>query len=117
MKKYELTESDKDFLYRQLDGLGQMLADGLGDEPDGKWIGKEYKNICRQLGIYTSKPRKNRSKAINQFMEQRVKEVPCQICGGVLKQTRSGSFIAECNSCNRKYRLGHTSRRKRRGIK
>lgn len=33
-----------DFLYNQLDNLGQMIADGLADEPDGKWISQQYKN-------------------------------------------------------------------------
>lgn len=112
-----MTETDRDFLYRQLDGLGQMLADGLGDEPDGKWIGREYRNICRQLGIIKRKPRTNRTESINKFMAQRVKDEHCNICKGVLKQTRSGSFIAACTSCGRKWRLGHTSRRKRRGTK
>lgn len=36
-----MTETDRDFLYRQLDDLGQMIADGLADEPNGKWISRE----------------------------------------------------------------------------
>lgn len=106
-------ETDRDFLYRQLDGLGQMIADGLADEPDGKWISREYRSICRQLGIIKRKPRKNRGKSINEFMAQRVKEECCNICKGELKQTRSGSFIAVCTSCGRKWRLGHTSRKRK----
>lgn len=46
-----IESAERDLLFRQLDGLGQMLADGLGDEPDGKWIRQEYRRCAIALGI------------------------------------------------------------------
>lgn len=94
--------NDNDFLYGQLVKLGDMMGDGLHLEPDGKWIEKEYKKICKQLGLIK---RKNHSPQINEFMSKRTEIVRCD-CGGKLEQTRSGSFIAACCECGKKYRLG-----------
>ncbi len=96
---------NEDFLYNQLIKLGDMMGDGLHLEPDGKWIEREYKSVCRALGLIKNKPRQNRSPQINEFMAKRVQAVKCD-CGGNLKQTRSGSFIAKCEQCDKKYRLG-----------
>ena len=92
-----------DHLHRQLIKLGDMMGDGLHLEPDGKWISQEYARICRALG-YT-KPRVNRSAAINERMVTRVQEVACPKCSGELKQTRSGSKRAACVSCGEKWQL------------
>ena len=96
---------NEDFLYNQLIKLGDMMGDGLHLEPDGKWIEREYKSVCRALGLIKNKPRQNHSPQINEFMAKRVQAVKCD-CGGNLKQTRSGSFIAKCEQCDKKYRLG-----------
>lgn len=90
-------------LHNQLIKLGDMMGDGLHYEPDGKWIEREYKQICKLLG-YT-KPRKDNSEVINKKMEQRVKDVPCTKCNGELKQTRKGSMRAKCVDCDSKYQL------------
>lgn len=101
---------DKDFLYRQLDGLGQMIADGLADEPDGKWISKQYRETAIALGIAKPsdfrKPRTNHSKQINTFMQDRLKTVTCTYCNGALEQTRSGALRAKCPKCNKVFILG-----------
>lgn len=94
--------NDNDFLYRQLVKLGDMMGDDLHLEPGGKWIEKEYKRICRQLGIIK---RENHSLQINEFMSKRTDAVRCD-CGGKLEQTRSGSFVAKCSECGKKYKLG-----------
>lgn len=107
MKSY----SDNEFLWDQFIRLGEMLGDGLGDEPDGKWIGKEYKRIARVLGIY-KEHRKNNNEKINEFMEKRITETKCN-CGGNLRQSRKGSFIGVCVKCGNRYRLGHISRRRK----
>jgi ribosomal protein S27E len=106
---------DKDFLYRQLDGLGQLIADGEADEPDGKWIRQQYRETAIALGIAKPsdfrKPRKNHSKQINDFMAERVKVVKCRKCGGELVQSRRGSFVADCKSCGARYKLGRRGRK------
>ena len=96
-----MKDSDKDFLHRQLIKLGDMMGDGLHHEPDGKWISREYKKICTQLGYIKPKPRN--TEAINTRMAERVAEVKCK-CGGTLTQTRSGSKRAQCE-CGNKYQL------------
>lgn len=83
------TKTDKDFLQRQLVRLGDMIGDGLADEPGGKWIRKEYAKIAKQLGY--GPDRAQQIKAINQAMMKRCNEVSCGKCNGKLVQTRSGS--------------------------
>ncbi len=109
----ELTQETKDRLHRDLVKLGDMMGDGLHLEPDGKWINQEYKRTLKALGLAPKIQRKNNSKAINERMEQRVKEVNCQKCGGTLKQTRSGSKRAQCQSCGTKFQLLKLSKRKK----
>ena len=97
---------DRDYLQRQLVKLGDMMGDGLHHEPDGKWIIKEYRNICRALG-YTQNKKKNPANAvqINERMTIRCNEVKCIKCGGELKQTRLGSMRARCTLCGAKFTL------------
>lgn len=97
-------KGDKDHLYQQLVRLGDMMGDGLHLEPDGKWIEKDYTNICIMLGLI-KEAKKRDSKSIDEFMKDRVTEVKCS-CGGDLKQSRKGSFIGVCIDCGKKYKLG-----------
>ncbi|UKH48613.1 hypothetical protein [Vibrio phage vB_ValP_FGH] len=101
--------SDKDFLHRQLIKLGDMMGDGLHHEPDGKWIAKEYNRILKALGI--APPRKNNSEAINKAMTEAVEKSKCQKCGGNLRQTRSGSLRAVCESCGQRFQFKRKKRR------
>lgn len=101
--KSALSEEARKSLGNDLIKLGDMLGDGLGDEPDGAWIAKEYRRVAKALGY--GPPRVNNNIAINTRMLERVKEVPCQACGGALKQTRSGSTKAQCASCKSRFRL------------
>lgn len=95
--------SDKDYLHRQLVKLGDMMGDGLHHEPDGKWIVKEYNRTLKALGI--SKPRSNNAEAINKSMQKAVGESKCTKCGGNLRQTRSGSLRALCESCGQRFQF------------
>ncbi|MGQ7951444.1 hypothetical protein [Providencia huashanensis] len=102
-----MSDIDKDYLHRQLVKLGDMIGDGLHHEPDGKWITKEYRRICKALGYIKPTPRKpavNNSSEINEKMAERLSNVNCK-CGSKLKQSRSGSMKAICTSCNAKYTL------------
>ncbi|MDA3734109.1 hypothetical protein PBV87_21780 [Niameybacter massiliensis] len=94
--------TDNDFLLNQLVKLGDMMGDGLHHEPDGKWIEKEYRKVAEQLGIIKQKPKSN--DGIDMYMAERCNAVKCE-CGGALKQSRKGSFVAKCE-CGLKYRLG-----------
>ena len=105
-----------DLMWNQFCWLGEMISDGLADEPDGAWIRKEYRQMAIALGIAKPsdfrKPRKNHNKQINDFMAERLKIAVCKKCGGKLKQTRSGSLRGKCEKCNLIYVLGKIKRKK-----
>lgn len=103
--------NDNRQLYDQLIKLGDMMGDGLHLEPDGEWIKKEYRKILRSLGLLPKKTVHRDSSSIDKFMVKRVETVKCN-CGGDLKQTRKGAFIAQCVVCGNKYRLGSRKKRK-----
>lgn len=98
-----LKEISKKILLDRLVKLGDMIGDGLADEPGGAWINKEYKSVLRQPGII---PKRKVNKAhIDGLMKSRVVSVSCKFCGGKLKQTRSGSMRASCVQCGAKFQL------------
>ena len=102
----DLSPDDRKHLSAQLVKLGDMMGDGLHYESDGKWIPAEYRRVAKALGHkMPSKPRANNSVAINERMQQRVKEQPCIECGSELKQTRSGSTKAACTQCGMRFTL------------
>lgn len=90
-------------LQHQLVRLGDMLGDGLGDEPDGAWIGREYRATCKALGIL---PKRRRNVAgTNARVAEALQRMPCPGCGGMLQQTRSGALRAKCPTCAKTYQL------------
>lgn len=93
--------NDKEFLLNQLVKLGDMIGDGLHNEPGGAWIEKEYRKTLKQLGLIKPKS----TKSIDKFMVERCNKEKCT-CSGTLKQVRKGSFVAKCTICGEKYRLG-----------
>jgi len=96
---------DKEYLGRQLIKLGDMLGDGMGDEPGGAWIKTEYRKICKALGyVMPTKPRRNNSQVINAAVAKYVETNRCE-CGGVLIQSRPGSMRVECVACRKRYQL------------
>ena len=99
----DLSDETKKHLHKQLIKLGDMMGDGLHHEPDGKWISKEYRKVLKALGMMPKKA--NNSALINERMIKRVKDVSCGHCEGELKQTRSGSKRAVCQSCGGKWQL------------
>ncbi|MBY6104887.1 hypothetical protein KUW19_00125 [Ferrimonas balearica] len=105
-------KAHEDFLHRQLIKLGDMIGDGLADEPDGKWIRKEYRKVAEALGVIPKRKRATNAEAINERMVERCRDVPCSKCGGPLKQTRSGSCRAVCQ-CGAKYQLMKIVKRRR----
>lgn len=92
-------------LHRQLVKLGDMMGDGLHEEPGGNWITRDYRRVAKALGYPVGQQRRaNNSQAINEGMAVRVKEFKCH-CGGEVKQTRSGSKRARCTSCQALWKL------------
>ncbi len=103
-----MSDSNKEFLMRQLVKLGDMLGSGMHLEPGGKWISSEYRKISNALGIKKS-PRSRNAESIqeiDQKMQQRVAEVECPKCKAFLfSQTRSGSMTAVCLRCGIRCKL------------
>lgn len=101
---------DKARLHRQLVKLGDMIGDGLADEPGGEWIRKEYSQVMRSLGIIPPRKRRPRPEGvndkINEVMATRITEEECPSCKRFsLKQTRKGSMSAKCTLCGRSFKL------------
>ena len=92
-------------LHNQLARLGEMMGDGLHHEPGGAWIRREYRRIATQLGYIKPTHRRNNSSAINERMKERLQQVACPKCAGLLKQTRSGSMRAQCEGCGSKFQM------------
>ena len=98
-----MRSTDKEFLYRQLIKLGDMMGDGLHHEPDGKWISIEYRKILKALGI--APKRKSNVSLINKNMANALLTTKCNKCHGKLKQTKSGAMRAICIKCGCKYQF------------
>ncbi|TKU71492.1 hypothetical protein FDX14_16600 [Citrobacter sp. wls710] len=106
-----MNEVDKAFLHRQLVKLGDMIGEGLADEPGGSWIRRDYRKTLSALGI--KQPRRPNTKipdavksTIDQRMALRCQQEECTECKRhSLKQTRSGSMSARCTLCGCRYKL------------
>ena len=96
---------DDDFLYRQLEKLGDMIGDGLHLEPGGKWISTEYNKIAKSLGLIKNKKRD--VSGINSAVKSVISNQTCTSkgCEGALKQSRSGSYVIQCLTCHKRYKL------------
>lgn len=105
----EEKQREIDFLYRQLDKCGQILAEWDEDKRP-TYYEREYRKIMHQLAKlepenwdypyfkrdYTSR---------NENVAVWCKTHKCSKCGGELKQSRSGSLRVVCQSCNSKFQL------------
>ena len=93
--------------WRQFCKLGEMMGDGLHREPGGSWISKEYRALARILIPEFKKHEKAKRAYWTMFantqMGYLLEKTKCA-CGGTLKQSRSGSRIAYCQSCNARYK-------------
>lgn len=106
-------KKNQEHLYRQLVRLGDMIGDGLDQEPGGAWIRREYKATMKALGLtLPARPRAKNPHAaelkekINRLMLNRVNSVCCPECKTLtLKQLKSGSLKAQCTTCKQVYQL------------
>lgn len=100
------TETNRDYLHRQLIKLGDMMGDGLHHEPDGKWIEREYKKISKLLfPEYYAKIDSAYKERFNKQVAELLAQKKCN-CGGEIKQVRSGSKKCKCQNCNATYTVG-----------
>jgi len=100
-----MKEDDK-ALWDRFVKLGDMMGDGLHHEPDGKWIAKEYRKLSKilipEIREHNKEKRKLKAEIVNDNMQKLIREKKC-ICGGSLRQSRSGSKVCYCNLCNSRY--------------
>lgn len=95
--------------WNQFIRLGEMIGDGLHDEPGGKWISREYKRLSKilvpEIKEAEQKGRKLKNENINIQIQKLILEKKCK-CGGTLEQSRSGSKILYCTvaGCKNRYK-------------
>lgn len=97
--------------WNQFCRLGEMIGDGLHNEPDGKWIIKEYKRLMLLLNPdikeSLAKKKKEKNEIINNQILKIIATNKCRQkdCDGQLYQIRSGSKIIYCSKCNARYKV------------
>mgnify|MGYP006921350725 CR=1 FL=1 len=95
-------------LWNQFIKLGEMIGDGLHEEPDGKWISREYKQLAKILVPEIKESLAETRKIKNQTIDEQVKKLldkfKSKCCNVDLKQARSGSLIVYCSKCNHRYK-------------
>lgn len=103
-------ESADSAQWRSFIGLGEMIGDGLHNEPDGGWISKEYRRLQKILlpvtkEEYDAKKEwlRIKNEKIDSQMTRLLESKKCD-CGGDIKQKRSGTKVAYCKDCNKRYR-------------
>lgn len=96
-------ENSQDLLWSNFCRLGEMIGDGLHHEEP--WITKEYNRLSKVLMPDMHRDiRKKKNEAVNEAMSRKLATDRCLSCGGIMKQTRSGSFVVKCVECNNRYR-------------
>ena len=92
-------------LWEQFYRLGERIGDGDLEGSEKKWFNREYSRLARilipELKEQDKEKRAAKAKNINEQMTKLLSEKKCQ-CGGYYKQSRSGSKIAYCQSCNKR---------------
>lgn len=102
--------ASNDLQWEQFARLGEMIGDGLHNEPDGKWISREYKRLSEllipEIKDMKSANRKLKAGKINEQVANLISKIKCKKdgCGGDLRQSRSGSKICYCKNCNARYK-------------
>lgn len=97
---------ENEHLWNQFIRLGERIGDGDLDASESKWMNRDYKKLSKILIPELKEDAKKRRLEINTHInEQMVKllsEKKC-MCGGVLKQSRSGSKVCYCVDCKKRY--------------
>lgn len=104
-----MSGKDNEVEWNQFCKLGEMMGDGLHNEPDGKWITKDYNRLAKilipELKEESKERRRLKAISIDSQMVKLIEKIKCS-CGGNLKQARSGSKVAYCQNedCKKRYK-------------
>lgn len=88
-----------EYLALQIHGLECRLQRGEHLEQGGAHLLGKYRKLKASQGKGLRRPKKDHS-AVDQAMAEQVSLFACPACGGVLRQTRSGSLRAVCTACD-----------------
>lgn len=91
-----------DYLALRLHGLECRMQRGEHLQEGGQQLVREYRKLKAAMGKGLRKPKKDHS-AVDQAMAEQLPACACGVCGGVLKQTRSGSLRAVCQACGERW--------------
>lgn len=114
----QVNKTDDKFLWDQFARLGEMIGDGLHNEPDGKWITKDYNRLSRiLLPDMHKRLRMQKREAMDKQMAELLVKFKCnkEGCGGDLIQTRKGCKTAVCVKCGAGYKATKEKRNKGNG--
>ncbi len=102
MAKNPMAENNKD--YSRLIKLGDMMGDGMHHEEP--WISREYTRELKALEpeMFAEQRRERNKKLDIAVKEYLTKNTPACTCGGLLKQSRSGTVVLVC-TCGKKYKI------------
>lgn len=91
---------NREFLGDQLIKLGDMIGDGLHYEDPS--IEKEYSKIARLLYPEMYKKKREATTKVIDIQMRALLTIKKCVCGGTFKQSRSGSKVAYCLSCQKR---------------
>lgn len=98
-------KDENKYLWEQFCRLGERIGDGDLEGSEAKWFNREYARLARilipELKEQDKEKRADKAKNINEQMTKLLSEKKCQ-CGGIYKQSRSGSKVVYCQSCNKR---------------
>jgi hypothetical protein len=93
--------------------LGERIGDGDMDADEARWVNREYKRLSRilvpEINEVYKKQRQAKAIHINEKMAKLLAIKKCD-CGGTLEQSRSGSKIAYCKVCNKRYKASKSKK-------
>ena len=95
-------------LWEQFIRLGEMIGDGLHNEPDGKWISRDYRKLSKILVPEIKEAETAQRKMKNQHIDEQIKKliekIKSKCCNADLTQSRSGSLIVYCSKCKGRFK-------------
>lgn len=91
-----------DYLALQLYGLECRMQRGEHLQEGGQQLVREYRKLKAAQGRGLRKPKKDHS-AVDRAMAEQLASCACGACGGNLKQSRSGSLRAVCQTCGERW--------------
>ncbi len=83
--------------------LGERIGDGDLDASESRWMNREYAKLMKvlipEIKEQEREKRAIKNKRIDEKLGALLETKKCK-CGGKFKQSRSGSLIVYCGSCN-----------------